>query len=177
MPIVDDEVPPDPSELIFLSPNLPAALPANTAFPLTLEINDVSGRRLSTNGQVTLSLVLADDAPAAFAYTLTPVTVGVTNGVAQTTLTIKTGNSLAGVFLAVVFAPRAPSVTPQGLAGARGLAGPTAGPKKLASYTVTFADYNDPNTSTGATHCPRRTRWRACTANIPATPTFIGAWT
>jgi formylglycine-generating enzyme required for sulfatase activity/murein DD-endopeptidase MepM/ murein hydrolase activator NlpD len=141
--ISDEEVPPDPSELYFLSPDLPETLPENTAFSLTLEVNDADGELLSIGGQFTLSLVLADDTPVPFQYTLEPSTLAAVNGVAQTTLTIHTANSLSEVFLAVDFFPSPSPIGLQGLGDRRRLAGPTGGAKKIASTRVSYDDFKD----------------------------------
>jgi formylglycine-generating enzyme required for sulfatase activity/murein DD-endopeptidase MepM/ murein hydrolase activator NlpD len=144
--ISDEEVPPDPDELYFLSPDLPDILPENTAFPLTLEINDADGEPVSIDGQFTLSLVLANDTPVPFEYTLAPSTVAAVNGVAETKLTIHTVESLSDVFLAVAFFPSTSRIGLQGLGDRRRLAGPTGGAKKIASTRVSYDDYKDTDT-------------------------------
>ncbi len=138
--IDDGDVPEAPATLLLESPNLPDVLPANSPFLVTFQISDISGNRVSTNGQIALSLENGDGTPVTFAYTLLPVTVGVTNGVGQANLTIQTTNSIADVFLAGKFSGQVTGQTVTPL-----LRDATTGPQ-VGRTVVTYADFSDPDT-------------------------------
>ncbi len=127
-----------PAQFLIASPNVPDVLPANAPFPLTLNITDTNGNLVSTNGQIVLSLENGDGTAVVFNYTLSPATIGVTNGIAQATLTIQTTNSLADVFLAGTFAGP--------LTAARFGAATAAAAVPIGCATVAYSDYSDTDT-------------------------------
>jgi Peptidase family M23 len=132
-----EESPVDLSEIFIQSTNLPAELTANTPIPLTLNVYDINGNVLSTNGQISLSLGLADGTAVDFSYSLLPAVVTVTNGTAQTTLTIQTTNNLIGVFLYCGF-------TWQSAGGPSKLSSAPVMP--IGQANVLYTSYADPDT-------------------------------
>ncbi len=138
-----EQTDPDPAEISLRSPDLPLLLLANTAFKLTLEIDNLGGGIVATNGELALTLVQASGAPFGSAYTLSPATLMATNGLVQTTLTITTTASLVNAFLAGVFTPRS-GVAPRSLSSFS----PTSlTSTKIVERKVTYAEYADPDTN------------------------------
>jgi len=139
MPNLDGQEADDNRAQTFIeAPSLPMQLPPNVTFLLILHINDINGEIISTNGQLTLSLVLTDGTPAAFPYTMMPPAVTISNGAARTGLTIQTTSNLTGVFLAGSFVGQHPVLVVESTL-------PSSGTITLES--VPYSSYADPDTT------------------------------
>jgi len=113
--IDDEELPASMPQFYFefSKPFPPLPLVSGNEISITVSVLDANRKPLDVNGTLHLRLMSLTNDSVPFAYTITPSSIPVTDGMASATIVVTSGHDLSKAFLGATFSPN------QSLSGVR----------------------------------------------------------